>query len=65
MPQTVEEEDDLRLKHDTGALELLDDKTRERVMNTHDRQLERAYDLLKGVLLYSQHNSGKMAEAAK
>jgi carboxyl-terminal processing protease len=64
VPETAEEEDDLRVKHDTGALEMLDEKTRDRIKNAHDRQLERAFDLLKGVLLYSQHNSGKMADAA-
>ena len=43
-----QEEEDLRVKHTPGAVELLDEKDRERVKNTHDRQLERAVDLLKG-----------------
>jgi len=66
VPQSAEEEEDLRVKHTTGALELLDEKDRERVRNTHDRQLERAVDLLKGVLLYAQRNTpAKAAAVAK
>jgi carboxyl-terminal processing protease len=66
VPQTPQEEEDLRVKHQTGALELLDEKDRERVNNTHDRQLERAADLLKGVLLYAQRSApAKVAAAAR
>ncbi|MGA3178925.1 MAG: S41 family peptidase [Verrucomicrobiota bacterium] len=66
VPQSPEEEADLRLKHSPGAMESLDEKTRQRVANAHDRQLERAVDLLKGVLLYSQRNAPatKVAVAA-
>jgi hypothetical protein len=35
-------------------LESLDEKGRERVENSHDNQLDRAEDLLKSVLLYSE-----------
>jgi carboxyl-terminal processing protease len=57
VPMTPQEEEDLRFKHTPGTLELLDEKDRERVNNTHDRQLERAADLLKGVLLYAQRSA--------
>ena len=57
VPETQEEEADLQLKHSLGALESLDDKTRARVLAAHDRQMERAVDLLKGVLLYSQRTA--------
>jgi hypothetical protein len=66
VPESPEEEADLRLKHSPGAVESLDEKTRQRVLNAHDRQMERAVDLLKGVLLYSQRNAPatKVATAA-
>jgi carboxyl-terminal processing protease len=64
--ESPEEEADLRLKHSLGAVDALDDKTRQRVTNAHDRQMERAVDLLRGVLLYSQRStpSAKVAAAA-
>jgi carboxyl-terminal processing protease len=66
VPQTPQEDEDLRLKQNTAALESLDDKDRERVNNTQDRQLERAVDLLKGVLLYAQRAApAKVAAAAR
>jgi carboxyl-terminal processing protease len=66
VPQTPEEQEDLRVKHTAGAVELLDEKDRERVKNAHDRQMERAVDLLKGVLLYAQRNApAKVAAVAK
>jgi len=66
VPHTPQEDDDLRLKHQAGALDLLDEKDRERIKNTQDRQLERAVDLLKGVLLYAQRTApAKVAAAAK
>jgi hypothetical protein len=37
-----------------GALEVVDEPDRERIEKVHDKQLERAVDLLKGVLLYAQ-----------
>jgi carboxyl-terminal processing protease len=64
VPQSAEEEEALRIKNTTGNLEMLDEKDRERVNNTHDRQLERAADLLKGVLLYAQRNTPAKATAA-
>jgi carboxyl-terminal processing protease len=66
VPLTPLEEEDLHVAHTPGAVELLDEKDRERVKNTHDLQLERAADLLKGVLLYAQRNTpAKVAAVAK
>src|ERR1035441_1655976 len=46
--EMLQVEEDLRIKHAVGAVEAIkDDKERERVLNAHDRQLERAEDLLK------------------
>jgi len=54
VPMSEEEEYDLMLKRSPGGLETLSDRERERVKSAHDPQLERAYDLLKGIVLYSQ-----------
>ena len=45
---------------------VLDDADRERIEKVHDKQMERAVDLLKGVLLYAQHTpaAGKRASLA-
>ena len=51
---TEEDEQDLRIKHMPGAMEMLEAKDRDRVESVHDRQMERAVDLLKGILLYAQ-----------
>jgi carboxyl-terminal processing protease len=69
VPMTAQEEEDLRVKHTPGSVEALEQRDRdaaERVKNTHDRQLERAADLLKGVLLFAQRSTtAKPAEAAR
>jgi len=62
VPMTDQEEHDTILRRASGALETLDDKERERVLNSHDPQLDRATDLLKGINLFTQRAaSGKMA----
>jgi carboxyl-terminal processing protease len=63
VPVSPEEEEDLRLKHTPGAVESLSEKDRERVESTHDRQMERAVDLLKGILLYAQRTAPAKATA--
>jgi carboxyl-terminal processing protease len=67
VPMTPAEEVDLQYKHMAGALELLDAKDRDRVEHVHDLQLDRADDLLKGVLLYSQRSQtpARVAAAVK
>ena len=65
VPTTDEEDRDIRLQLTPGGLESLDEKDRERIKSSHDPQLERAEDLLKGIMLYTDrandHESGKMA----
>jgi carboxyl-terminal processing protease len=64
VPMSQEEEADLRFKHTPGASDLLDAKERERVESVRDRQLDRAIDLLKGVLLYAQSGPAPSRVAA-
>jgi carboxyl-terminal processing protease len=54
VPMSEEDEQNLRYKHMAGALEVLEPKEREQVASVRDRQLDRAMDLLKGILLYAQ-----------
>jgi carboxyl-terminal processing protease len=54
VPMSDEEAADLLVKRSPGGLESLDEKDRERVENSRDVQLDRAEDLLKGILLYSE-----------
>ena len=54
VPMSDAEEADLIIKRSPGGLESLDEKDRERVENSRDNQLDRAEDLLKGMLLYSE-----------
>ena len=51
-----EDEQNLSYKHMPGAMEVLDAKERELVASVRDRQLDRAMDLLKGILLYAQRS---------
>lgn len=54
VPLTVEEERQVVLKSTPGGLESLDDKEREKVAESHDPQLDRAMDLLKGIILFTE-----------
>jgi carboxyl-terminal processing protease len=54
VPLTPEEEQIVQLKSTPGGLEVLDEKERERVAHAHDPQLDRAMDLLKGIVLYTE-----------
>ncbi|HHY84571.1 MAG TPA: S41 family peptidase [Verrucomicrobia bacterium] len=54
VPLSEQEERDLVMKRTPGALESLSPEERERVRNVRDPQLERAIDLLKGILLYAE-----------
>jgi carboxyl-terminal processing protease len=53
VPMSEEDEQNLRYMHMTGAMEALDAGQREKVAAVKDRQLDRAMDLLKGILLYA------------
>src|SRR5262249_5346260 len=54
VPLTDAEETDVVLKRTTGGVESLEEADRERVKNSRDPQLDRAVDLLKGILLYAE-----------
>jgi carboxyl-terminal processing protease len=54
VPLTDEQDYDIRRKHAPGGIQSLEDKDRERVLNTRDPQLDRAMDLLKGITLFTQ-----------
>jgi len=53
VPMSDTEEADLIIQRTTGGPESLDDKNRERVLHARDVQLDRARDLLKGIMLYT------------
>jgi len=59
VPLTEEEERDILLKRMPGGVESLDDKERERISTTRDPQLDRATDLLKGILLFTERVPAK------
>lgn len=63
VPMTDEEEAALILRVSPGGLDSLDATNRVRVEEIKDVQLDRAEDLLKGILIYSEMTrSGRMAE---
>jgi carboxyl-terminal processing protease len=64
VPMTQAEEADLRSKQIPGGFDVLSPSDRERVEAVRDRQLDRAIDLLKGVLLYAQRSPGPARVAA-
>ena len=64
VPMSRQDEDDLHYKHMPGAMEVLDAPDRERIEKVHDKQMERAVDLLKGVLLYAQRGPAPAKVAA-
>ncbi|MFO1477163.1 MAG: S41 family peptidase [Verrucomicrobiota bacterium] len=59
VPITDEEDRDLQLKRTQGGLEALDPRDRERVAAVTDTQLNRATDLLKGILIFTERSPGK------
>jgi len=56
---TKEQEAALFLKREPGGLESLSETNRASIGRIHDVQLERAEDLLKGILLYSTRVNGE------
>jgi carboxyl-terminal processing protease len=54
VPMSDAEQADLIIKRSPGGLESLDEKDRERVESSRDNQMDRAEDLLKGILLYGE-----------
>jgi carboxyl-terminal processing protease len=69
---TDEEESIARLKLTPGGVESLDDKERERIATVRDPQLDRAMDVLKGIMIFAQRlpedkgvsEPGKMAASS-
>jgi carboxyl-terminal processing protease len=53
---TTEEEEALFLKRVPGGIEGLDEERKQQVRNAQDVQLDRAFDLLKGMLLYRERS---------
>jgi carboxyl-terminal processing protease len=51
---TDDEERDIMLKRMPGGIESLDEKEQERLATSRDPQLDRAEDLLKGILLFTE-----------
>jgi carboxyl-terminal processing protease len=56
VPMSEQDEEYLSYKHMPGAMDVLDAKERDQVASVRDRQLDRAMDLLKGILLYAQRS---------
>ncbi len=63
VPMSEEEERDIMLQRTPGGIESLDEKDRERVLAARDVQLERARDLLRGILLYTQRQQRRAPAA--
>jgi carboxyl-terminal processing protease len=63
VPLTDAQEADLLIQRALGGPESLDEATRERVLNATDAQLDRARDLLKGILLYNARSSSAKVAA--
>ncbi len=65
VPMSDEQEAALLVKRAPGGLQSLDKNDRERVENNQDVQLQRAEDLLKGILLYGERSDAGSKMAAK
>jgi carboxyl-terminal processing protease len=62
VPMTDFEEAAIIRQQSPGGVETLGDKERAAVMNVRDTQLERAEDLLKGLMIYNAMNGGAKPE---
>jgi len=62
VPTTDEEDREIRLQLTPGGMESLDPAEREKLKAAHDPQLERANDLLKGIMLYTDRSNGQQLE---
>jgi carboxyl-terminal processing protease len=66
VPMTVEEDEALILRRSPGGIETLPDDQREKILGTHDVQMERARDVLKGITLYAKRaGSPERAQARR
>jgi carboxyl-terminal processing protease len=65
VPLTDEQERDIQMKQAPGGIQSLEEKDRERVLNSRDPQLDRAMDLLKGITLFTQRAPAPEKRVAK
>jgi carboxyl-terminal processing protease len=62
VPLTDDEDRDFQLKRTPGGIETLDERNRDRVRDARDPQMERATDLLTGILLFAKRAPDRMIE---
>lgn len=62
VPTTDEEDRDIRIQLTPGGMESLEPAERDKIKAAHDPQLERAMDLLKGIMLYTDRSNGNSTE---
>jgi carboxyl-terminal processing protease len=62
VPTTDEEDRDIRIQLTPGGMESLDPAERDKIKSSRDPQLERATDLLKGIMLYTDRSNGNTME---
>jgi carboxyl-terminal processing protease len=65
VPLTDQEEQDIILQRTPGGVESIEEPDRTRVINARDLQLERAFDLIKGITLFTERAApaeGRMAQ---
>ena len=66
VPMTPDEEEALALRRSPGGFATLPDEQREKIMEVHDVQMERAMDVLKGITLYAKRaGAGEKSSAKK
>jgi carboxyl-terminal processing protease len=65
VPMTEEEGRAVQLQWTPGGIQSLDEKDRELVSQVHDPQLERAMDVLKGIILISQRSPSPEKRVAR
>jgi carboxyl-terminal processing protease len=65
VPITDQEERDILLQRTPGGIESLEEGERARVSGSHDLQLERAIDLLRGINLFTQRAPAPEKRVAK
>jgi carboxyl-terminal processing protease len=65
VPMTDEEDRDVQMQRSPVGLDTLGEKDRERVLNAHDPQLERAMDLLKAITLFTEREPSQERRVAK
>jgi carboxyl-terminal processing protease len=62
VPTTDEEDRDIRIQLTPGGMESLEPAERDKIKSSRDPQLERAMDLLKGIMIYTDRSIGNTPE---